>query len=618
MCFKRQLFALLLFIVGAVGANAFTIGSKVATESALSSSGYYVIYQPRNACYIQEPSSGTYANKFYCPDSNTPTDESFLFQFILNGDGTYKIKNVSTGNYMPTPTAAGIFSSTTESNAGSWNLQFDNTNGAIFPICNNYGWNRGSSQLYATTGVTTTYTSYTVGTKSTGIAVYEYIIYEVAVESITLTFDRTGTTKDDVAVNVLDADGSVIPGVSASLVTTSFSSLKTGSATALSRTTNSVLAPDSYANAQNSTIEYTFKLDGLAGYSSTSYNMADVDVYAMTGAGAAQSNSGNTQRTFTFNVSTGSTEAGVSTFAENTTGADICTVTNQDGGLYHSVQKMSASSDQHATNPLYIKVTLTKTATLGCYAGIGLVKLYKYTFTPTVSEVYIINNTKASNRGALVYDGSSTNVGAVASNNLESTNANHQWVIIPTGTEKQYYLYNVGAGKFAIPTAIAQSSSNAWVFSNNAVPVNLVVQNDGTYRIKMATAPVSGTNEAVIGVNRDKSIKVFNYNDGGSDFTITLVDGEDQSTAANAAVARLVKSQTALTSYPQESGWYTIQIKSKSGSASYAGRYLQNSTTLYNNLYPLTFTGGVDVQPAITDPTYLTYINCTVWWRPLT
>ena len=231
---------------------------------------------------------------------------------------------------------------------------------------------------------------------------------------------------------------------------------------------------------------------------------------------------------------------------------------------------------------------------------------------PTAAQVYTLNNTN-TNRGALVYDGTSTNVGLVASGSLDATNPNHQWVVYPTETEGEYYLFNVGAGKFAIPTAIAQSNQNAWVFSYNAVAVTLTSETAGTYRIKMAKDPVSGTNAAVLGVNRNLNPAVFNYNDAGSDFTFTRVEGADASAAATAAVSKLIISQTALATYPQASGWYAIQIKSKNGAASYAGRFMQNATSLYNSLYPLTFTGAIDVQPSVTDPTFFTYISHTSW-----
>ncbi len=241
------------------------------------------------------------------------------------------------------------------------------------------------------------------------------------------------------------------------------------------------------------------------------------------------------------------------------------------------------------------------------------------TITATASEVYTLNNTNTS-RGALIYnpDASTTYVWSSGkSGTFDATAANSQWVLYPTGTDGVYYLYNVGADKFAIPTDIAQSSSNAWIFSDNAVPVTFIKQSDDTYKIQMYTAPVSGTNAAYMAVSNSYSAPIINYNDEGGNFTVTKVDG-NQSTAAAAAVARLAGSQTALTAAPTESGWYAVQIKSKSGSTSYAGRYLYNRTSLYNNLYPFGFTGGVDVKPAITDPTYYTYIDVTngYWQAP--
>ena len=237
-------------------------------------------------------------------------------------------------------------------------------------------------------------------------------------------------------------------------------------------------------------------------------------------------------------------------------------------------------------------------------------------FAPKASEIYTINNTN-SNRGALTYEPAKSTLyvwssGKSGATAFDASNVNHQWVIIPTDTDGQYYLYNVGAGKFAIPTDVAQSNQLHWVFSDNAVALVFETQDDGTMKIRMATNPVSGTNAAYIGVSNNYTGPIINWNDAGSNFTITKVSG-NQSAAANAAVAKLVKNQTSLATYPQTSGWYVIQIKGKQNAASYAGRYIQNASTLHNNLYPLTFTGAVDVQPAITDPTFFTYIDHTSW-----
>ena len=184
---------------------------------------------------------------------------------------------------------------------------------------------------------------------------------------------------------------------------------------------------------------------------------------------------------------------------------------------------------------------------------------------PAIDEVYTINNTN-SNRGALIYYPENPKYvwSSGKSGTFDATNANSQWVIIPTGTTGQFYLFNVGAGKFAIPTGIAQSASNSWIFSDDAVAVIFEDQSDGTKKIKMASKPVSGTNAAYMAVSNNYTGPIINYNDVGGNFTITKVDG-DASTAANAAVAKLVKNQTALTeAITADDGWYVIRIKTTS------------------------------------------------------
>lgn len=241
----------------------------------------------------------------------------------------------------------------------------------------------------------------------------------------------------------------------------------------------------------------------------------------------------------------------------------------------------------------------------------------EFVWRPTASETYTINNTNTS-RGALIYEPAKSteyvwSSGKSGATTLNVQNQNHQWVIIPTSTSGQYYLYNVGADRFAIPTGIAQSNTLSWVFSKNAVPVVLESQDDGTYKIKMAKNPVNGTNAAYMAVSNNYTGPIINWNDVGGNFTITAIPGINHYAAATAAVAKLIENQTPLTTYPQASGWYAIQIESKTGADSYAGRYLQNNTSLYNGLYPLTFTGGVDIHPSIADPTFLTYIDHTSW-----
>ncbi|MBR5634490.1 MAG: Ig-like domain-containing protein [Prevotella sp.] len=264
---------------------------------------------------------------------------------------------------------------------------------------------------------------------------------------IQLTFLRTGTDANSVTVTVSDQNGNALSGVTASLESTSFGTLMTGSAQAL--TNGSVLAPannSSYASINgtvNAEITYLFRINGLA--PSFYYNKADIDVYAMKADGTAQGNGGGTKRYFQFSVSTGSTST-VSLFAEKTEATDICTVTDQTGGLYHSVQTMTASSQQMASTPLYVRVTLTKTSEQGCYAGIGSVKLYAdpapsayHEFSG--SKYYTIH--KFGNNNTYMHD-----LGSEIGTSAKSSQNKCWWLLIPTTNDDCYYIMNAASGKY--------------------------------------------------------------------------------------------------------------------------------------------------------------------------
>ena len=430
----------------------------------------------------------------------------------------------------------------------------------IFPRCINGG--SDGSTVYGLDHTSTTHVHAFTTVNTTAGSAQNYRLFRVTISrnelsSLNFTFDRAGNTLSDVTVNLKDDDGESILGVTASLVSTSCTEFKTGSATALSRTENSVLAPNAgYANAQGSTITYTFKVEGLS--NAFSYNSAALDVYALTGSGGSQGNTGTTVREWSFDVSTGSTEAGVTTFASST-GNDICTVTDEDGGLYHKVWELQGTS-HNATAPIYIKVTLTKTASLGCFAGIGAVKLYTHVDAITASDVWTINNTN-SQRGALTYDPtkstkwvwSSGKSGATA---FDATNSNHQWIFYPTGTDDQYYLYNVGAQKFAVPTEGGTYDGICWKFSNDAAPVALAKQDDGTYKI------YTPYGDRYMSVSNNYEGPIINYNDVGAQFTLTRVADASTEIAGQltTAVNRLIDNITPLSSASFSDGWYVIHI----------------------------------------------------------
>ena len=572
MYIKRKLITLLLLILGAVmqlsAQTAVTVGSQVTSEASLQEGVPYLIYQPRNNTYVKE------ASDRYSAIGNNSPDDTGVFYFVKVSDGVYKIKSYSTGKFISKPTTTGIsaIAPVDETSAGEWNLQFD-TYGCIYPLCNGYGWDRGSNALWATSGASTTHD------ESGNVKLYK--IYEIALSTTALS-------------EFADKDISISSSEAASISAGQWYVMKNR-------------GRNGYAFENSGSM----KNQGLAPSGSAVDNAKFLVRFLNVGDGKyyLQNGYGNYWGVIPQNTAVPATALGTEKYT-------IGKISSTDGHFYLTSETNGIVLDcQENGYPVVGWGTSIPTSTGGnndwAFYPVDLVE----SWDPAINEVYTINNTN-TNRGALIYnpDASTKYVWSSGkSGTFDASNANSQWVIIPSGTDKQFYLYNVGAGKFAIPTNIAQGSNYSWVFSDNAVAVIFETQNDGTKKIKMATNPVSGTNAAYMAISNNYTGPVINYNDAGGNFTITLVDGQDQSAAANAAVDKLVKSQTPLTTYPSTSGWYAIQIKSKTGSASYAGRFLQNSTTLFNNLYPLTFTGGVDVQPAITDPTFITYINCTSW-----
>ena len=298
----NKLLTLLLLLVMGAGITlnaqtAVTVGSQVTSESQLGSGQAYV---------LQSQASGT-GTLPYINDNGTDYDipmnnacnGSSVYYLISNGDGTWKIKNYYTNHFWGVPVYNEALSSATdEASAGAWSLNF--SNGTAYPTAPDAdgtarGLDRSSNKLLG-------YSTGTAGTK-------QVKIYEVSADAVTLTFDRSGAEVSTVTVNIVDGSGNPIPGITATLESTSFGNFKTGTAEALTRTTNSVLAPANYENA-GASMSYTFKITGLS--SAFSFNTASADVYAMNEGGTAQS---NTNRYFAFDLSIGSTEAGVSTFS---------------------------------------------------------------------------------------------------------------------------------------------------------------------------------------------------------------------------------------------------------------------------------------------------------------
>lgn len=239
-------------------------------------------------------------------------------------------------------------------------------------------------------------------------------------------------------------------------------------------------------------------------------------------------------------------------------------------------------------------------------------QFYPVTLTESIGtafEVYTINNTSPS-RGALIYNPSASEKwvwSSGKSGTFNNTDVNSQWVLYPTGNAGEYYLYNIGAQKFAIPTMGGSFNGYSWMFSHDAVAVKLNEQSDGTYKIFTSTGNIC------LSVSNNYTGPIINYNDIGAQFTMTKLSGitEAQSQEIEAAVGRLIHNSTPLAAVPTSDGWYAIQIKT----GDHADRFVyapENEVEYQTNRnYPLTFNTPLNIRPAQDDPFFYTRIEKT-------
>ncbi len=93
----------------------------------------------------------------------------------------------------------------------------------------------------------------------------------------------------------------------------------------------------------------------------------------------------------------------------------------------------------------------------------------------------------ANGRGGIQYypDGSEQWIWTSSlSGYWDATAANCQWILYPSGNAEEYYLYNVGAQQFAVPTTGGTYGGYTWAFSTTPVGVELLLQTDGNYHIR--------------------------------------------------------------------------------------------------------------------------------------
>lgn len=233
-------------------------------------------------------------------------------------------------------------------------------------------------------------------------------------------------------------------------------------------------------------------------------------------------------------------------------------------------------------------------------------QLYKITLTEYVEpegiSIVTLNNTNTS-RGALIYNPSASEKwvwSSGKSGTFSSTDANSQWVFYPTGDAGEYYLYNVGAQKFAVPTQDGNYSGYSWQFSHDAVAVTLNEQSDGTYKIFTVNGSIC------MSVSNNYTGPIINYNDVGAQFTMTKLEeiGETLTQEIEAAIGNLVHNTTPLAAAPTGDGWYAVRVKTHASYPDYFVFASEDEIGYGGTNYALDFYNAAKVRPAIDNSTY--------------
>ena len=546
---------LLLMIMGVVGVKAqvaVTVGDQVTDVNNIVSGKAYLL---RWDGLTGTPYALDNGGDNYGMANNNTASQAAVYYLISDGNGGYKIENAYTGKYWPTPSSNGEFiAPTTAANAGTWTIAASGTANRFTFTCSGYHTNRSSSKLVA-------------HTLDSPVS-----IYEVTASSLSTVASYSDFADKDISVSATEA-----------------ASISEGQWYVMKNRGRNVYAYENNGSMRNQAAAPS----GLA-TENAKFLVRFVD--AGSGKYYLQNGLGNYWGAIPQNTAVPATALGTEKYTAGK-------INSTDGHFYFTSETNGIVLDcQDPGYPVVGWETSIPTTTGGNNDWQFFPVEFVESWVPAIDEVYTINNTN-SNRGAMMYNGSSSYVWSSGkSGTFSATDPNCQWVLVPTGITKQYYLYNVGAGKFAIPSAT--SSTASWIFSSDAVAVTFITQNDGTKKIKTVTT------DTYAAVSNGYNGPIINYNDVGGNFTVTKVDG-DQSSAATAAFNKLVDNKTAASAVPASGsdGWYIIRIKTH---GTYADKYVYPAASEINysgTYYPLTFEHGANVRPAIDDVTYYTRIS---------
>lgn len=292
-----------------------------------------------------------------------------------------------------------------------------------------------------------------------------------AENDVTLTFNRTGTAASDVAVTV---EG--VGGATATLTSASHAFKATAS-----NVTSAILCPNVNGNT-GPTITMEFTVSGLP--STFKYNTVGLDIHALNGANGYQSPDDNKTRNFNVSIETGNSSSTLEEFGF-LNNIDIAAGVGTTGNV-HKVWDCEGSGMTSATDPLVIKLTITKgSANEGCFFGLSSIKFSDGNdspvtppdpidpdpepvdpFDPAAGKIYNIkwkNNTESY----MTAVGSGMEIAAY------NTSSMCFWQFIPTDNENCYYIRNTANGLYIGSCNMEPSSSSKVKLS--ATPVEYYV-----------------------------------------------------------------------------------------------------------------------------------------------
>ena len=284
---------------------------------------------------------------------------------------------------------------------------------------------------------------------------------------VQLSFTRTGTDVNSVKVTVADESGNPINGVSAQLV----SLKKTGEANCVFKgnqkaITNSDLVPE-YGNTQNGYMTFLFKITGLSDFT---WNKCDVSILPVSGSGDIQTPK---QRLFDFEVGYGDSESNITTLA-TINNKNVCNTPDNQPSTQHDVTLRGTKST--ASNPLYLKVKLTRTDADGCFVSIRKITLSNATTYPvTLTATENVGNaaTFSAFEPTTVPDGVNICKVVTSADNTSATLTKVEGNVIPAG-QGVILLSNTLTSAELTPTSEAGDATS---FSDNQL---IAIPNGGT------------------------------------------------------------------------------------------------------------------------------------------